>query len=510
MPSSRVSGVLLHPTSLPSRLGIGTFGAEAYEFADFLIAAGQTIWEILPLGPTSIGNSPYQCLSAFAINPLLISLEMLGEEKWLEQGELDQSPSFSRDRVDYEKVIEFKMPLLRKSYERFTSDSNPSALAEFEAFCSRSGSWLEAYSLFMAIKKSHNNTAWNEWEEGIRRAGKMSDESYLEKLADEASFHKYLQFQAFRQWSRLKTYCNDHGIKIMGDVAHFVALDSADVWQHQDMFYLDSESKPTVVAGVPPDYFCKTGQFWGNPVYRWPEMAKDGYSWWIERFRSTFSLMDSVRMDHFRGFEQYWEIAGHETTAVNGRWALGPGANLFEAVKQAIGQIQVLAEDLGMITAEVSALRESFGFPGMRVLQFAFGSEGTLNPHRPHNYLRNCVVFTGTHDNDTTIGWFRNLSEEGSAAEKERNIVLKYLGSTGEEINWDLIRLALSSIADIAIIPFQDILGLGSEARMNTPGTMRGNWEWRFRKEMVNGKMIERLKELTEITDRHANGNDGR
>ena len=385
------------------------------------------------------------------------------------------------------------MPLLRKSFERFTRDSSPSDFAEFDVFCKSSSSWLEAYSLFMAIKKSYNLAAWNEWEEGIRKRENTAVENYRGRLASEVSFHKYLQ---------LKTYCNDRGIKIMGDMAHFVALDSAEVWQHQEMFYLDSEAKPTVVSGVPPDYFSKTGQLWGNPIYRWSEMARDGYSWWVERFRSTINLTDSVRLDHFRGFEKYWEITEGEPTAVHGRWVPGPGANLFEAIQKATGQVPVIAEDLGTITSEVSDLRERFGFHGMRVLQFAFGSEGKFNPHRPHNYSRNCVVYTGTHDNDTTIGWFKNLSEPGAAMGKERHIVLRYLGATGEEINWDLIRLALSSVANITIIPFQDILGLGSEARMNTPGTVRGNWEWRFRKEMVTSKMSERLKELIEITDR--------
>ena len=323
MRSLRVSGVLLHPTSLPGRFGIGSLGSEAYEFVDFLVGAGQAIWEILPLGPTGIGNSPYQCLSAFAVNPLLISLEKLVEEKWLEPSDLDHAPSFSNDRVNYDKVTEFKMPLLRKSFERFASDCNSTDRAEFDVFCRRNSSWLEAYSLFMAIKDDHNLAAWNEWEEGIRKRENTAVENCRERLAKEESFHKYLQFQSFRQWSRLKTYCNNHGIRIMGDMAHFVALDSADVWQHQEMFYLDSGGKPTVVSGVPPDYFSKTGQLWGNPVYRWSEMARDGYSWWVERFRSMFNLVDSVRLDHFRGFEKYWEIPSEKLLPFMGAGCLG-------------------------------------------------------------------------------------------------------------------------------------------------------------------------------------------
>jgi 4-alpha-glucanotransferase len=357
------------------------------------------------------------------------------------------------------------------------------------------------------LKEAHGLAAWNTWEEDIRRRQPKSLEHWSKKLNHEIYYHKYQQYQFFKQWSELKKYCNEHGIRLIGDMPIFVALDSAEVWSHPEMFYLDDSGKPTVVAGVPPDYFSQTGQLWGNPLYRWDVMAKDGYAWWIERFRATHNLVDIIRLDHFRGFEKYWEVPGTDDTAINGRWVPGPGAKLFEAVQKALGTLPIIAEDLGMITPEVDALREQFGFPGMRVLQFNFGSDPKADDYRPHNYPRNCVVYTGTHDNNTTIGWFRGEDVKDSTQskeerEREKQFALKYLGTDGHEINWDFIRLALISVADTAIIPMQDVLGLGSEARMNLPGRAEGNWCWRFVPDMLTEEIKARLKKLTALYGR--------
>jgi 4-alpha-glucanotransferase len=503
----RASGILLHLTSLPGRFGIGDLGREAYQFADFLAGTGQRLWQILPLGPTGYGNSPYQCLSVFAGNPLLISLERLVEDKFLEPVDLEYGPPFSRDRVDYDSAIKFKMPLLKKSFEVFQRKAASSEREQFQVFCQRNTSWLETYSLFMALKEAHGFAAWNTWEKDIRRRQPESLERWSKKLDHEICRHKYQQYQFFKQWSELKTYCNERGIRIVGDMPIFIALDSAEVWSHPEMFYLDSGGKPTVISGVPPDYFSKTGQLWGNPLYRWDVIAKDGYAWWIERFRATHSLVDIIRLDHFRGFEKYWEVPGMDTTAMNGRWVSGPGVELFKALQKVLGTLPIIAEDLGVITPAVDALRDQLGFPGMRVLQFAFGSDPKANEYKPHNYPRNCVVYTGTHDNNTTVGWFRGSRMEGANQSKEekkseRQSALKYLGTDGHEINWDFIRLALMSVADTAIIPMQDVLGLGSEARMNLPGTTEGNWCWRFAPDMLTEEIKDRLKELTALYGR--------
>jgi 4-alpha-glucanotransferase len=503
----RSSGILLHPTSLPGRFGIGDLGKEAYQFADFLYSTGQRLWQVLPLGPTGYGNSPYQCLSVFAGNPLLINPERLVEDKLLEPVDLEDIPSLPKDRVDYDSVIKFKTPLLKKSFETFQTKVASSEREQFEAFCQQHASWLETYSLFMALKEAHGLSAWNTWEEDIRGRQPKSLEHWSKKLNHEIYYHKYQQYQFFKQWSELKKYCNEHGIRFIGDMPIFIALNSAEVWSHPEMFYLDDSGRPTVVAGVPPDYFSKTGQLWGNPLYRWDVMANDGYIWWVERFRATRDLVDIIRLDHFRGFEKYWEIPGTDTTAINGRWVPGPGAELFQAVQNALGTLHIIAEDLGMITPEVDALREQLGFPGMRVLQFNFGIDPKADDYRPHNYPRNCVVYTGTHDNNTTIGWFRGEDVKDSTQsteerEREKQLALKYLGTDGHEINWDFVRLALMSVADTAIIPMQDILGLGSEARMNLPGTTEKNWCWRFMPDMLTGEIKARLKELTTLYGR--------
>ena len=507
MVSSRASGILLHPTSLPGRFGIGDLGKEAYQFADFLADTGQSLWQVLPLGATGYGNSPYQCLSVFAGNPLLISPERLAEEEFLEPADFENVPSFPKDKVDYDSVIDFKMPLLKKSFDTFRMKAPPHHRQEFEVFCQRNASWLETYSLFMALNEAHEFAVWNTWEEDIRTRQPKSLERWRKKLADRIYCHKYQQYQFFKQWSDLKKYCNEHSIRLIGDMPIFIALNSAEIWSRPEMFYLDDSGRPTVVAGVPPDYFSKTGQLWGNPLYRWDAMAKDGYAWWIERFRATHDLVDIIRLDHFRGFEKYWEIPGTDTTAINGSWVPGPGAELFHAVQNALGTLHIIAEDLGMITPEVEALRDQLGVPGMRVLQFNFGSDPGADAYRPHNYARNCVVYTGTHDNNTTIGWFRGEDVEDSTQSKEERqeetqLALKYIGTDGHEINWDFIRLALMSVADTAIIPLQDVLGLGSEARMNRPGTTKGNWCWRFRPYRLTEEIKARLRELTAIYGR--------
>jgi len=443
----------------------------------------------------------------FAGNPLLISLERLVADKSLESADLEKAPSFTEDRVDYTAVVKFKMPLLKKSFETFEKKAGHHERKEFEAFCQQNATWLQTYSVFMALKEAHDLSAWNTWEEDIRTRQPKSLERWSKKLDHEIRYHEYEQYQFLTQWLELKKYCNERGIRLIGDMPIFIALDSVEVWSHPEMFYLDDSGKPTVVAGVPSDYFSKTGQLWGNPLYRWDVMAKDGYAWWIERFRATSRLVDIIRVDHFRGFEKYWEVTATDTTALNGRWVPGPGAGLFEAVQKALGALPMIAEDLGVITPEVDALRERFGFPGMRVLQFAFGSDRKADDYRPHNYPRNCVVYTGTHDNNTTVGWFRGEDVKDSTQskeerEKEKEVALAYLGTDGHEINWDFIRLALMSAADTAIIPMQDILGLGSEARMNLPGRVKENWCWRFTPDMLTEGIKSRLKKLTALSGR--------
>ncbi len=492
----RSSGILLHPTSLPGRFGIGSLGAEAYSFVDLLAECKQQLWQVLPLGPTGYGDSPYASFSAFAGNSLLISLDRLAEDGLLSRSDLKDAPSFPAENVDYGPVIEFKRAVLERSFANFEKRRSGAQQAEFEVFCEEHASWLDSYSLFMALKDAHGGAVWNTWDRDIAQLRPGALRSWSSKLAAPILFHKYLQYQFFRQWSRLRKYSSEKEIKIVGDMPIFVAYDSADVWSHPEVFHIGDDLMPTVVAGVPPDYFSKTGQLWGNPLYRWDVMAERGYGWWIERFRAVLNFVDIVRIDHFRGFEAYWEIPAEEETAVNGRWVKGPGSDFFHTVETDLGQLPLIAEDLGVITPEVEALRDQFGFPGMKVLQFAFGS-GADNPYLPHNYLRNCVVYTGTHDNDTAIGWFT-----GSSTRKERNHFLSYTGTDGSSVNWDLIRMALSSVADVAVIPLQDVLGLGPEARMNTPSLAQGNWKWRYRDGALGKDVMEKLCMMTEIYSR--------
>jgi 4-alpha-glucanotransferase len=494
---SRASGILLHPTSFPGRYGIGELGSTAYQFIDFLHASKQRLWQVLPLGPVAYGNSPYMCYSSMAGNPLLISLESLQSQNLLTHDDLASLPDFPADRIDFDLLAQTKLPLLQKAAENFKHHAASSQRYAYEMFCASRAFWLNDYAFFMALKAAHGGASWYEWEQAIAQRQPEVMEKWRQQLAAEIFHHKYLQFEFFRQWSELKEYANDRKIQIVGDIPIYVAHDSADVWAFPHLFHLDPETGATeLMAGVPPDYFSETGQLWGNPIYNWDALEKSGFEWWIQRFRAMLEYIDLIRIDHFRGFCAYWAVPQGEETAMNGEWVEAPGEAFFQALAQELGSLPILAEDLGVITPDVEALRDQFEFPGMKVLQFAFGSDAG-NPFLPYNFVPNCVVYTGTHDNDTTVGWFEKLSEW------ERQRFLQYLGCQTEDgIHWDLVRLALSSVARWAIIPLQDVLGLGSETRMNYPGTITGNWSWRYRAEMLTSEVSDRLKCLTETYGR--------
>ena len=505
----RRSGILLHPTSLPGRFGIGELGPEAHRFADFLAAAGQRLWQVLPLGPTGYGDSPYQCFSAFAGNPLLVSLDALVEDGWLTEADLADAPGFPQDRVDYDALAAFKLPLLDRAFRRFEAEATSADRAGFESFRAANASWLDDYALFMAVKQAHGGVEWRKWDEAIARRRPEALARWREEQKDAIRAREFGQHLFFSQWQRLKARCREQDIAIMGDIPIFVAGDSADVWSHPDLFQLEEDGSPSFVAGVPPDYFAATGQLWGNPLYRWDEMERAGYAWWIDRFRAALRLVDLVRLDHFRGFEAYWEIPAQEETAINGRWVKGPGAALFEALREALGDLPIVAENLGVITPEVEALRERFGFPGMAILQFAFGRDPEAAQFQPHNYPRNRVVYTGTHDNDTTVGWWTSSGAGDSTrtddeVKEEHARALAYLDAEDREIHWAFIRAALASVADTAIVPLQDVLGLGSEARMNMPGSASGNWRWRFTDGSLTDEIRERLRTMADLYGRTA------
>ncbi len=499
MTDNRRSGILLHPTCLPGDHGIGEIGPQAYQFIDWLQAAGQTWWQVLPLGPTGYGDSPYQSFSAFAGNPLLISIDLLLDQKLLQPDDLQQPPpSLSADRVDFGAVIPYKNHLLAQAFGRFKSGQPPNLFKAYDDFCRQQAGWLDDYALFMALKEAHGGRVWTDWQPDIAHRRPEALEHWKQDLSDAIKRHKFLQYLFFDQWAELRRRAQAKGIGLIGDIPIFVAHDSADVWAHPDMFQLDDAGLPTVVAGVPPDYFSQTGQLWGNPLYRWPVLKQRGYRWWIQRVRATLNLVDLIRMDHFRGFAAYWEVPATEKTAVNGRWVPGPGADLFHHLRFAFNQhhLPLIAEDLGVITDDVIALRDQFHLPGMKILQFAF-SGGLAHMEAPYQYPRHCVVYTGTHDNDTSLGWFRN-----SSAPEERQLALRYMGSDGSQFGWDFIRLALSSVADTAIVPLQDLLGLDSQARMNFPSHARGNWDWRFRAGDLTDDTQKRLLDMTEIYGR--------
>jgi 4-alpha-glucanotransferase len=502
----RASGVLLHPTSLPGKFGIGDLGDEAFKFIDFLERAKQTYWQVLPLGPTGYGDSPYQCFSAFAGNANMISPELLVEDGFLTIDEINQKPDFPIERVDFGKLYDWKNHILALAYEKFRRTTSVDLRGKFETFCQAEAAWLDDYALFRAVKKSQDQKLWLEWDAPL----KLRDETALhyakENLREDISAQKFQQWLFFRQWNDVKNYANEKGVKIVGDIPIFISLDSSDVWCNPSQFKLDEQNRPRVVAGVPPDYFSATGQLWGNPIYNWENMRRDGFRWWIDRVKATLKTVDIVRVDHFRGFAAAWEVPGSDKTAVNGNWVNVPGKELFNALEDAIGDLPFWAEDLGVITPDVEQLRDTFGFPGMRILQFAFGGD-VGNHDLPHNYINNSVAYTGTHDNDTTLGWFHSQSGAGSTRNakeisREHDFCLSYLNSDGAEIHWDFIRIIWESVAATAIVPMQDLLGLGNDARMNLPASTNGNWNWRCREGDFSDEIAERLKKLTEIYGR--------
>ncbi|MGA2903817.1 MAG: 4-alpha-glucanotransferase [Candidatus Korobacteraceae bacterium] len=503
---SRSSGILLHPTSLPCPYGIGDLGAEAHAFADFLRDSGQRIWQVLPLGPTGYGDSPYQCFSAFAGNPLLISIDRLVERGFLDAQDVASKPRFPADSVDFGAVIAWKLPLLQKAFGAFRQTVSAEREA-YEAFCQRHAAWLDDFGLFMALKQKHDLVIWTEWPRELALREPAALARARDEPRDQIECHKFIQFEFERQWCDLKAHCTRNGIRLLGDMPIYVALDSADVWVNRELFELDDDGKPRVVAGVPPDYFSATGQLWGNPIYCWAAHARTGYAWWIARFRRALEMLDMVRLDHFRGFEAYYEIPAGEVTAVNGAWVKGPGAALFEALKATLGDLPIIAENLGVITPQVEALRKQFDFPGMAILQFAFGNDPQAPNFKPHNYIRHLVAYSGTHDNDTVVSWWNNGTGTDSIrtavdVEKEMAYARRYLNTDGSEINWVMIRTLLASVANTVLFPLQDVLGIGSEGRMNLPGTSSGNWRWRFREGSLTAEIAARLKAWAETYER--------
>ncbi len=504
MPFQRASGILLHPTSLPSSYGIGDLGQSAYHFIDFLEGSGQKLWQILPLGPTGYEHSPYiMNFSTFAGNPLMICLEKLAEEGLLQADELTplEGEDVVANRVNFDKVIPHKTQFLKKAFENFKQALAAKPNPAFEKFCSEQSWWLDDYTLFAALLDAHPGTTWNQWEPELARRNPEALKAKREELKDSVLYYQFLQFKFFEQWSNLRSYANGKDIQIIGDVSIYVCHNSSDVWANPDIFKLDPETlESAYIAGVPPDYFSATGQLWGNPVYDWDKLKETEYSWWVDRFKATLLYVDLVRIDHFRGFEAYWEVPGTDETAMNGKWVPGPDAEFFETLKAKLGSLPVLAEDLGVITPEVEELRDRFEFPGMKILQFAFGGDAN-SPYLPHNYIQNCIVYTGTHDNETTLGWWQQASPE---VKKHVAAYLGY-GSPDEisEMNWELIRLALSSIADRAIIPLQDLLGLDNRGRMNDPSINAGNWRWRYESsDLLTPEIRDRLLEMTRLYSR--------
>ena len=499
MPFPRRSGILLHPTSLPSPHGIGDWGQAAYDFVDFLCHAKQTYWQMLPLSPTGYGDSPYQATSAFAGNPLLISLDRLVEQQFLQSEQLAAAPDFPADQIDFAATTAFKGELLTQAYATFKAAGTTAQTTTFNAFCAREAAWLDDYALFAALKAEFELRPWYEWERPLASRNSSTLEKWQLALADTIAQHKFWQWLFFDQLADLKAYANERGVQLIGDIPIFIARDSADVWANTDLFLLDDELEPTVVSGVPPDFFSETGQLWGHPHYRWDEMEKRGYGWWISRFRMLQQQADVIRIDHFRGFYDYWEVPADATTAMGGVWRKGPGAPLFRAVVAELGELQLIAEDLGDFEAAsragVDALQREFGFPGMKLLVAAF--DGREPQFLPHNISAESVVYTGTHDNPTVVGWFEEASEA------ERDYVRRYLDVTGEDIAWDLIRRAWSTTACIAITPAQDLLSLDNRARMNTPSTTGApNWLWRLSADALDANIAQRLADLTLLYER--------
>jgi len=488
--NKRASGILLHPTSLPGKYGMGALGQEAKTFIDFLNAAKQTYWQILPLGPTGYGDSPYQCFSSNAGNPYLIDIDILVAEALLSAEDIPELIVESETRINYGEVIDHKLNVLHLAIKNFDASNHA-----FQHFLEINAHWLNDYALFMALKEKFNNKPWYEWENDyrLRNASVLNEERIA--LKDAIHFQAFIQYTFYKQWNQLKTYANNNGIKIIGDIPIYVAMDSSDTWCNPELFQFDENKNPVVVGGCPPDYFSETGQLWGNPIFNYEKMEEDGFAWWINRIRASLALYDWVRVDHFRGFSGYWSIPYGELTAINGNWIPGPGKKLFNAIKEALGDIPIIAEDLGLITPDVIELRDYFNLPGMKILQFAFDSS-EANDYIPHNYIKNCVVYTGTHDNDTILGWYEK------AADADKKYFLAYLNSDGNDICKDLIRAAWASVANTAIIPMQDLLRLGGDARINLPGTTVNNWLWRMQSSDLSAECLAELAAITILYDR--------
>ncbi len=493
----RSAGVLLHPTSLPGKFGIGDLGHEAYNFVNFLESAGQKLWQVFPLGPTGYGDSPYQCFSAFAGNPLLVSPEKLKEDGLLSDKDLQNIPHFNPAFIDFGEVLNFKQNILHKAFNTFKEGKSDSD-KQYKDFVKLNELWLEDFSFFMAAKDFHNGALWTEWEKGLVLRDKKVLEEWTGKLSDGILYHKFVQFNFFKQWTHLKKYANDKGIKIIGDMPIYIAYDSADLWANKNLFTVDKEGNLETVAGVPPDYFSETGQLWGNPLYKWDVMEKDNFLWWRQRLKNLLQLLDIIRIDHFRGFDAYWEIKGGSETAQIGKWIKAPGEKLFNTIQNDLGTLPIIAEDLGVITKSVEALRDKFNFPGIKIMQFAFGT-GMEEKFLPHNYINNCVVHTGSHDNDTTKSYFD--IEKGNDNDIYEH-AQKYLNYYGDDIVGELIRVAYASVADSVVIPMQDILRLGNDARMNFPGKLGGNWSWRFTWTQVPYELQFYYKKLAELYER--------
>lgn len=497
MPSTRASGVLLHPTSLPGPHGSGDLGPAAYHFVDWLVAAGQSLWQILPLGDVGLGFSPYMSPSAFAGNVLWIDLAELQQRGWLDVAELQAEPGLDARVLRFDLVQPFRMARLARAAERFEASASPAEREDLARFEARHAAWLPDYALFRALDDHHGGAAWQDWPAALVAREPEALAAAARQHAQRLRFWVFCQWCFFRQWAALHRYAGERGVRLIGDLPIFVALHSAEAWSRPDLFELDAQGQPTVVAGVPPDLFAATGQRWGNPLYRWPAHAADGYAWWTDRIRHLFELVDVLRIDHFRGFAAHWEIPASEPTAMNGRWVPGPGAALFEAVSQALGPLPIVAEDLGVITPDVHALRQQLGFPGMRILHFAWGEHGEGDPrHLPHRHATDSVVYTGSHDNDTSIGWWSGLGEA------TRHHLRQYLATDGRDIAGDLLRAACASVADTALYPLQDVLRLGGEHRMNRPGQPEGCWAWRFLWSDVQPHHAEQLRRLCQLYER--------
>lgn len=491
----RSAGILLHPTSLPGKFGIGDLGPSAYNFVDFLKSAGQTLWQTFPLGPTGYGDSPYQCFSAFAGNPLLISFELLHKDNLLSNEELSNIPNYNPHKIDFGSVIEFKYKILRSAFQNFKMRQK-NFEDECGTFCKVNNYWLDDYSLFMAVKQFHCGVQWTEWDKSI--AFRKNISGWKNKLKEEIEFQKFLQFIFNKQWTDIREYANKNGVKIIGDLPIFIAYDSADLWANKELFTVRKDGSLEVVAGVPPDYFSATGQLWGNPLYKWKVMEKDNFTWWRKRISKLLEMVDIIRIDHFRGFDAYWEIPGNAKTAINGRWVKAPGEKLFNSIKKALGDLPIIAEDLGVITDSVEALRDQFDFPGIKILQFGLGEHGDKK-FLPHNHIKNCVVHTGSHDNETTRGFLETERKKNSGIYEWAQ---KYFNYYGENMTYELIRTAYSSVSNICVIPMQDILNLDNEARMNLPSTVGGNWTWRFTWDQIHESLANNYKEMTIMYER--------